>query len=503
MTHLHKNLVFLLVLSGSIMINSCKPPTPENVVLFPVKDDPTISFRIWIKAGSQQDPAGKDGLAMLMANLMSDGATTVNSYETILEKLYPLAAGYSFSTDKEMIVASGRVHKDKLNEYYPLFMDAILHPAFNAEDFQRVRNDMLNDIEKSLRYSSDEELGKATLYDFIYAGTPYGHYNGGTVESLNSITVDDVKAFYAKHVTQENVVIGLGGGYDEALVEKIRKDLDALPKVPATETPKSSVSPVKGLHMRIVNKDCDATAISFGFPITVLRGDEDFFALSLFNSWFGEHRNSSSHLYQVIREKRGMNYGDYSYIEIFPNGGRLQMPRPNNARRQQLFEVWIRPVQHAHRHFALRAALRELQMVIDSGMTQQEFELTQKFLVKYALHYASTTTERLGYAIDSKFYGIGGDYIDLYRKRIQELTLAQVNAAIKKHLTSRDLKIAVVTRDGEQFKRELIADSPSPVQYQSPKPESVLEEDKIIAAYPLPFTEQSIEIIPAEQMFQK
>ena len=485
------------------MLNSCSKPTSEDSVLFPVKDDPTISFRVWIKAGTQHDPAGKEGLAMLTANLMSDGATTNNTYDQILEKLYPLAAGYSFSADKEMIVASGRVHKDKLNEYYPLFMDAILRPAFAPDDFQRIKSDMLNDIEKSLRYSSDEELGKATLYDFIYHGTPYGHLNGGTVESLNRITIEDVKAFYAEHVTRGNIVIGLGGGYSDTLLTAMKRDVAVLPDRPAAEIPKPAPAAINGLWMRIVEKDCDATAISFGFPITVVRGDDDFFALALFNSWFGEHRNSSSHLYQVIREKRGMNYGDYSYIEIFPNGGRLQMPRPNNARRQQLFEVWIRPVQHAHRHFALRAAFRELQHVVDSGMTREDFELTRKFLAKYSLHYASTTSERLGYAIDSKFYGIDEDYIDLFRKRIQALTLDQVNAAIRKHLNYHNVKIAVVTRDGAQFKNELLENTPSPMQYASPKPESVLAEDKLIEAYPLPFQADNIKIIPVEQMFQK
>ncbi len=49
-----------------------------------------------------------------------------------------------------------------------------------------------------------------------------------------------------------------------------------------------------------------------------MRGDEDFYPLAVANSWLGEHRNSSSHLYQVIREERGLNYGDYSYIEYFP-----------------------------------------------------------------------------------------------------------------------------------------------------------------------------------------
>jgi zinc protease len=483
-------------------MNGCSS-NKDKVVGYDVPDDPTVSFRIWFKTGAQLDPPGKEGLAVLTATLMTEGGTQVNSYEQILEKLNPLAAGYGSSVDKEMTVISGRTHKDNLDAYYTLFTDAILRPGFRDEDFTRIKSDMINGIEKQLRYSSDEELGKAALYDFIFAGTPYGHLNDGAVEALKSITIDDVKAFYKANYTRDNVVVGIGGGYDKALVDRLEKDLAALPEGTVQLPPKPTPKPIDGLEVTMVEKDCDATAISFGFPIGVLRGDEDFFALALFNSWFGEHRNSSSHLYQVIREKRGMNYGDYSYIEMFPNGGRLQMPQPNSPRRQQLFEVWVRPVQHAHRHFALRAAMRELKAVVDKGMTQEEFELTKKFLVKYALHFASTTSERLGMLLDSRFYGLEGDYIETYRSKMEAMTLDKVNAAIKKHLQYKNVKIAIVTKDAAQFKTDLVSNAPSPVSYTSPKPEDVLAEDKEIQVFPLEIKAEKVRIVPVEEMFQK
>ena len=495
-----KRLHLFIILAGLLM-SACTPQPSDTVVLLPVEDDPTISFRIWFKVGSQCDPAGKEGLAALTAAMMTEGATQARSYETILAELYPIAASYGASVDKEMTVISGRVHRDNLAPYYELFTDAILHPAFAEDDFERIRTDMLNSIRKSLRYANDEELGKAVFYDFVYEGTPYGHLDLGTVSSLENITLDDVRSFYRAWFTGQNVIVGLGGSYHDSLVFNIQEDLAALPGREPTQPEAPAPAAFEGLHMHIVEKDCNATAISFGFPIDVLRGDEDFWALALFNSWFGEHRNSSSHLYQVIREARGMNYGDYSYIEIFPNGGRRQMPPTNHARRQQLFEVWIRPVQHAHRHFALRAAIRELQQVIENGMTKEQFELTQRFLDKYALHFATTTSRRLGYAIDSRFYGIDADYVDRFRSEIADLTLEEVNDAIRRHLQFSDIKIAVVTSGAEDFRRDLVADVPSPITYETPKPEAVLEEDKQIMVYPLNFAEDRITITSVEDVF--
>lgn len=500
------SILFLsIIFCGSVMLSACSNLNNDKLLLMPEKDDPTISFRIMFKTGAVNDPQGKEGLAALTAAMMADGATKTNSYQQILEKLYPIASSYNVKVDKEMTVFYGRTHKDNIQLFYKLFKESILQPAFNEEDFQRIKSHTINYIKNELRYSSDEELAKAALYQSIFEGTSYAHLTEGTVESVNSITLDDVKAFYSANFTKNNFVIGIGGGYDSKLPNQVFTDLSTLPDVKVTPFTKVQPKAIDGLNMTIIEKNIDATAISLGFPIPVLRGDDDFFALALFSSWFGEHRNSSSHLYQVIREKRGLNYGDYSYVEAFLNGGELDVPEPNNARHNQIFEMWLRPVKEENRHFVLRAALRELQMAVDSGMKKEDFELTKKFLHKYALNYAQTTMMRLGYQLDSKFYGIkdGGDYIEYFRKKIDALTLDQVNAAIKKYLNYKNIKIAVVTSNAEDFKDALVKDSPSPIKYVSPVGDKVLTEDKVIEIYPLKFLADKIKIVKVDEMFEK
>ena len=98
--------------------------------------------------------------------------------------------------------------------------------------------------------------------------------------------------------------------------------------------------------MTIVEKPADATAISLGFPLDVTRRDDDFYALAVANSYLGEHRTFNGKLMQDLRGKRGLNYGDYSYIEDFIQEGMSTFPVPNNPRRQQDFSIWLRPVPH-------------------------------------------------------------------------------------------------------------------------------------------------------------
>jgi zinc protease len=240
-----------------------------------------------------------------------------------------------------------------------------------------------------------------------------------------------------------------------------------------------------------------------GFPINIVRGSKEWYALAIANSWLGQHRNQSSHLYQVIREERGLNYGDYSYIENFPNAGMRTVPPQNVSRRQQIFEIWIRPVPNETRHFALRAALRELKKLVDNGMTAADFKLTRAFLKNFVLHYAPTTMERLGYAIDDKFYTLKRSHLETFRKMMNEVTLKDVNAAIKKYWQYDNMQIAIVTKDAASLKEALVNDAPSPIIYKTPKPQHVLDEDKEIGIFPLRIKAADVTTIPIADLFVK
>ena len=485
-----------------------RDPMPDrsskDAVLLEVPDDPTISMKVSFDVGSEDDPPGKEGLALVTGTLLAEGSTTENRYEAILEKLYPLAATYGVRVDREMTVLSGRTHEDNLEAYWALYSDAWLRPAFAADDFERIKADVLNAIEKSLRYQSDEELGKAALNWFVFQGTRYAHPELGTVAGVRSITLDDVRDFYRRYYTRDNAKIALGGGFDRALAERFRASLAGLPEGDPPGVPAPQPAAIDGRQVLLVSKEGADASVSLGFPIAVRRGDRDFYPLAVANSWLGEHRNSASHLFQVIREQRGLNYGDYSYIEAFPEGGRRQFPPPHVGRRQQLFEIWIRTLPNDQAVFALRAALRELDRLVDQGMTRETFELTRSFLSKYALHFADTTLDRLGYAVDDRFYGIDEPgHLERFTRAMETVTLEQVNAAIRRHLQVDDLKIAIVTGAADELRAKLVSGEPTPVEYAAPKSAEILAEDREIAAYPLRIAAETVRVVPVDEMFER
>lgn len=505
----------ILLVAACLLTAACSPvgTTRQAPKLITLRepDSPFIAFNIWVRCGSQDDPKGKEGLAALTAAFLADSSTLPNSYEQILEKLYPMAAAYSASVDKEMTNFTGRIHRDHLDAYYELFKDAVLAPAFREDDFRRVKSQTMNFLKQTRRFSNDEELTKELLFREIYRGTPYEHPEEGYVASVESITLDDVKAFYAKHYTRDQIVAGIAGGYPEGYERKVRTDFDALPPGTVQAPPRPEPAAIEGLRFLLVEKNTKASPISFGFPIGVLRPDADFFPLMLFNSWMGEHRNSFSHLYQVIRETRGMNYGDYSYVEAYPRGYATQVPPVNVARRSQIFEVWIRPIAmtepgtlHDRTLFALRAALREVQRFAREGMSAESFEATRRFLKNYTVNFGATVGRRLAYRIDDHFYGFPDPgFLASIRPGLDGLSLERVNDAVRRHLQARGMWIVIVTQDAEGLKRKLLAGTPTPIAYPGPQPDQVLEEDKIIAAYPLPVEERNIRIVPIGEVFER
>ena len=481
---------------------------PFRVVTLPT-ENPVAHVRYLFMTGAAADPPGKEGLAQLTALMVADGGSEQMTYGDIQTALFPMAAGFSAQVDKEMTVFQGATHLDNLAGYHAITAGQLLTPAFREEDFRRVQSNLLSAIRVGLRASNDEELGKEVLYEMAYAGHPYGHLTMGHLDAVANLTLADVQAFYQNHYTQANLTLAVAGPVAPAMLDEMKADIAAhLPPGDLAMEARSRVpqpAEPEGWEVALVDKDTRATAISIGFPIGVTRGDPDWVALYLIRSYFGEHRSSNSYLYQQIRETRGMNYGDYAYVEYFPRGMYQFHPDANLGRRSQLFQVWIRPVPPEQAHFALRIAKREMDGLYRDGLSEADFEATRNYLMKFTGLLVDSPGRRLGYRLDSDYYGIsaaGGDFVSYVRDGLQGLTLDEVNAALRRHLNPDNAYVAIVTPDAEALKAKLLAEAPSPITYASPKPAPVLAEDEQIQRYPLGLDPARVQVIAADDVFR-
>ena len=464
---------------------------------------PQIRFKLLFAAGSAHDPKGKEGLSALTAAMVASSGSRERKIDAVTRAMFPMAGNFAEQTDKEMTTFTGTIHKDNWDAFLGIAMPLLVDPGFREDDFRRLKDAQRNALVLDLKDNNEEEFGKERLQANVFAGTGYGHPVLGTVAGIDAITLDDVKAFYRQAYTRGAVRVGISGDVSEPMIVSLKTALARLPEgagLPATSVPKGRMP--KGLEVEIIEKNTRATAMSFGLPLEVTRKHPDFAALWLAKTWLGEHRSSSAQLYQRIREERGMNYGDYAYIEAFPRGMFQFFPNPNLGRKAQLFEVWIRPVAPQNGHFALRLALAELGKMVDNGISQADFATTRDYLMKNVFVMTATQDQRLGYALDSQWYGTP-EFTAMMRTALSKLTAADVNAALRKHLSAHNLSVVIITRDAAALKAALVSDAFSPIKYDATKPQALLDEDQQIGSMKLNIKPEAVTITPAAQVFAK
>ena len=480
-----------------------------------------VVIKLMFRNGSVCDPKGKEGLTLATADTLIKGGAANLTYSDIQDRIYPWAARYGAHVDKEVTVFTFEVHVDFFDRFYPILRDLILQPSFAWDDFKRVMANQQNFVDQVIRASSDEEYAKKALEDFLFRGTNYQHMKEGTSGGIRSITLDDVQNHYRQFFTRNNLRIGIAGNYRDTSLQTLKADMARLPdRRPAIPEPGVASTP-DGIQVEIIAKEgAFGSAIFTGFPLDLTRSNDEFAALMVANSYLGEHRKSYSKLYEKIREVRSMNYGDFTYIEWYEQGGVNMLPPPGVPRSSNYFAIWIRPIQIAeqlktqypelagiaigHAHFALRMAIRELDRLVTNGMTPEDFESTLAFLRSYTRLYAQTPDQRLGWLMDSKFYG-RSDYLSELDQLLAQVTLEDVNRAIRRHWQTGNMFVTIVTDVSEAapLAESLRKNLPSPMSYSNEVraglPKAVLAEDEEVARYLL--NVKTVAIVQSQDTF--
>jgi len=514
--------VITLLLSLIILLSLTPTIGAQDVTELKMPNSNKVVVKLMFRNGSISDPAGKEGLTQMTVSMMTQGGAGDLSYSDIQDKLYPWAAGYGAGLDKEVSVFTFQVPADFEKEFYPILRDVMLKPAFDENDFKRVKTNQQTFVDQVIRASSDEEYSKKALEDLLFRGNNYQHVIQGKSKSVGSITLDDIKNHYKNYYTKNNLHIGVAGNYSDDFLEMLKSDMAKLSNAtPQISSPGKANQP-NGIEVEIISKEgAFGSAIFSGAPLNITRASDEFAALMIANSWMGEHRKSYSRLYQKIRQTRSMNYGDYSYIEWYENGGGYQLPPSGVPRQSNYWSIWIRPVQIAkqlkqryeelsditigHAHFALRMAIREFDLMIKNGMTKDQFEETRTFLLSYTKLYAQTPADQLGWTMDSKFYG-RDNYLQELDQLLKDVTLDDVNKALRKHWQTDNMFITIVTdtSEAEPLAKSLKENLTSPMSYsnlvKSGLPKEVLAEDDEVAEYKL--NVKSVKIVNSADTFK-
>jgi zinc protease len=458
-------------------------------------------FEVLVRAGTAHDPIGQEGIAYLTAQLLRQGGAGERSPAEVEAALVGLGADISVVVDKEMVSFRVTCMAEDAAQIASILGDMVAAPSLDKDIFARIRSESEAWLARGI-VQNDEGLGDAVFDMRLFEGHRYAHPSRGRLGVLGVLSLDDVKRFLARRYVRPSIVLGVAGWVEQPVLDSLTRRLSETPARLYTDVTPRAVPEIHGRRVLIVEKPTEATGIHLGHVTKLTRSHADWPAMLLATTALGEHRQSHGRLYQALREDRGLNYGDYAYIEDYVQAGWSSRQQMGTGRRQNAFSLWIRPTEAANGPFALKAAIFELEAWVESGLAADEFTRMQTYLSSRIALWATDPGRRLGWATEAKLMDWPDPIADL-PEQIRALSLDDVNAAIQRHVHPAKLDIVVVTKDGAGFRDAVVEENPTPIVYGgSPPPadSKQAQADAHISAIVLGVS--GVELIQTEGLFR-
>jgi zinc protease len=372
------------------------------------------------------DPIGKEGLAELTAQSLREGTADRNGVQLALE-LEKLGTSMEAGADWDSTVASMTVLKSNLKKAFSIFADALMSPAFRAEDIERLKAERLAERMQIL----DEPRGLAdeSFSRFLYAsGARYAAPMSGDSKSVSAVTRNDVETFYQENYSPAAMTVILAGDVtvDEGvgLVESMlgswkgqRRD----PKKKADETARTT----RAAEL-VAKPDAAQSELRIGH-LGVPRTHADYFNIVVMNAVLGGLFSSRINL--NLREAHGYTYGASSYFDW---------------RRQSGPFVISTAVQNETTAAAITETLKEIDGMRETEISEDELTLATSYLEGvFPIRY-ETTSAIAGALANMVTFGLPEDYFDTYRQKIAAVTTRDVLDAARKYVRPEELQVVVV-----------------------------------------------------------
>jgi zinc protease len=403
-------------------------PNGLSVIVVPTSRLPLVDFRLVARAGSVNDPAGKDGVASLTADLLTQGAGK-RTAKQLADDIEFVGGSLNAFPGTEQMVVSCEVLKKDLPLGIELFRDVIVSPTFSAEDFDRKKEEALGQIASNK--SEPSVIADNAMASWFWGDSPLGHPPIGWESTVKAVTRDDVRDFHARFVTPERSVLVIVGDVQAASLVASLKTAFAGWKPgtggPATD-PYGPAAALKGRTVRVVNKpEATQTQIRMMCP-SVPRNHPDWYAIQVANTICGA--GFTSRLVNSIRVEQGLTYSI---------GSQFQQRRAAGAFRVSTF------TRNDQLRKCVDAVLVEVKKLVDDGPTQAELDKARNYLKGQFPLGLQSPDELAGEIANVEFFGLPKDFIATYPEKIGAVTMADVKRVLKSYFCTEDLKVLVVT----------------------------------------------------------
>ncbi len=423
---------FLLAFSASahatLPIQHWQTPSGARVLFVENHDMPMVDIKVDFSAGSSRDTDKKSGLAGMTRYMMTLGAGDLDE-DQVSARLADIGANLGGDFDRDMAGFSMRTLSSKETDAVDILAKILKSPRFEEKILEREKKRAIAGIREAM--ANPDYVASKTFFRLLYANHPYALPPQGEIDTLKTLTRQDVLDFYKAHYTAEREVIAIVGDLTRDQAQAVANELSdglppdqplpALPDVPWPAKPIVKDIPFPSTQSHIL----------IGYP-GVTRDDPDYFPLLVGNYVLGGG-GFESRLLNEVREKRGLAYSVYSYFYPLEKKGPFEVGL--QTRRDQTKE-------------ALGIVWKTIDDFIANGPTQKDLLAAKENLIGGFPLRIDSNKKIVDYLAMIGFYNLPLTYLDDFTKKIGAVTVGEIKDAFSRRVNPHDMVTVVVGSGG-------------------------------------------------------
>ena len=377
---------------------------------------PTVAFTMMIRPGQLADPADLPGLASFTADMLTEG-TAKRTSEQIANEVASIGAslnaGARFGSGVSSVNASGLISDTA--QILDLMSDVVLHPAFPESELAKYKQRAQSDLEQ--RLANPGFLAQQAYRRVLYGDAPLG-VNSATKESVDKVTVADLKKFHDDHYRAGNTILGVTGDFHanemKTMVEKYFGAWAGAAEPPAkfSPTPKQEAAKIT-----LVDRPNSVQTYLVEGDRAIRRDDPQYYAFTVMNQIEGG--GPQARLFLDLREEHSLTYGAYSRTnaDIYPGDWQASSP------------VRTKVTGDAMERFTY-----EFKKINNEPVPANELDDARRAIVAGFAISLEQPAQLLNAFVNVEYFGLPKDYWDKYPDHISAVDAAAVQAAAKKFI---------------------------------------------------------------------
>lgn len=393
---------------------------------------PVVNFSIVIDGGHLLDSFEKNGVANLMTDIMMEGTANKTPLQ-LEEEIALLGASINMVTGNEAITIRGNTLVRNFDKTMKLVEEILLEPRWDEEELQRIKTSTINSVKRSA--ANPNFVARNVANKLLYGDKHIFAYPiSGTEESIEAITMDDLKAFYKKNFSPSVSKFHIVGNIDQETVTATLASLEKKWKSKEVTIPTFEMNPDRNKSsLYFVDiPNAKQSVINIGY-LSMARTDPDYFAATVMNYKLGGSFSGNVNL--ILREEKGYTYGAFTGFSGTKVRGTFSAS--SSVRTNTTFE-------------SVNIFRDEINKY-KNGISQEDLDFTKNALIKSNARRFETQGALLGMLQNISNYNLSPDYIANEEDIIRTMTLEQHKALANKYLDASKMGYLVVGDAATQF----------------------------------------------------